>query len=389
MDFSLNEKQKMLKRITREFAEKHIAPIAEESDQRQELDLEVYNLLKKMGYFGICIPREYGGAGLHNDAISFAIIVEELGRVDASWAITVGVHCSVVAYPLYLFGTEEQKQKYLIPLAKGKYLGAFALTEANAGSDAAAVETNAVIDGDEWVLNGSKIFATNGGIAKTLIVAARTGGFRSSKKDKAKEFTSFIVNTDTPGFSVGIKEDKLGVRASNTSELVFQDVRIPKENVLGGVGNGFKIVLKILDFGRILIAAQCVGLGQAALEASVKYANEREQFGQNIGKFQGIQWKIADIGCTVESARLLTYKAAYLCDQGLEYGLASSMAKLVASEAAMQATHMAVQVHGGYGLMKAYQVERYFRDAKMAEIYEGTSEIQRMVIATRLLKTRF
>lgn len=382
LDFSLNEKQKMLKRITREFAEEYIVPIAEDSDRKQELDMNVFQLLKKMNYFGICIPREYGGAGLHNDTISFAIIVEEIGRVDASWAITVGVHCSVVAYPLWLFGTEMQKQKFLIPLAKGEHLGAFALTEANAGSDAAGVTTNAVLEDDEWILNGSKIFATNGGIANTLIVAARTG------KDKTG-FTAFIVDTDTPGFSVGVKEDKLGVRASNTSELVFQDVRVPEENVLGGVGNGYKIVLKILDFGRILIAAQCVGLGQAALEAAVKYANEREQFGKKIGKFQGIQWKIADIGCAVESARLLTYNSAYLCDQGLEYGLASSMAKLVASEAAMNATHMAVQVHGGYGLMKAYQVERYFRDAKMGEIYEGTSEIQRMVIANRLLRKNF
>ncbi|MHA1376849.1 MAG: acyl-CoA dehydrogenase family protein [Candidatus Helarchaeota archaeon] len=382
MDFSLNKKQRMLKKVTREFAEKYIAPIAEDSDREQELDMNIFELLKKMNYFGICIPREYGGAGLHNDTVSFAIIVEEIGRIDASWAITVGVHCSVVAYPLWKFGNSYQKQKFLIPLAKGEHLGAFALTEANAGSDAAGVETNAVLDGDEWILNGSKIFATNGGIAKTLIVAARTG------KEK-KGFTAFIVDTDTPGFSVGVKEDKLGVRASNTSELVFQDVRVPKENVLGGVGNGFKIVLKILDFGRILIAAQCVGLGQAALEAAVKYANEREQFGKKIGKFQGIQWKLADIGCAVESARLLTYKSAYLCDQGFEYGLESSMAKLIASEAAMNATHMAVQVHGGYGLMKAYQVERYFRDAKMAEIYEGTSEIQRMVIANRLLRKNF
>ncbi|HUX99689.1 MAG TPA: acyl-CoA dehydrogenase family protein [Candidatus Deferrimicrobium sp.] len=381
MDFSISKKQQMLRKITREFAETLIAPIAEESDRSSELDPIVFNLIKEMNFFGICIPKEYGGAGLQNDTISFAIIVEEIGRIDASWAITVGVHCSVVAYPLLIFGTEEQKQKFLIPLAKGDKLGAFALTEANAGSDAASVETSAVLDGDEWVLNGSKIFATNGGIAKTLLVAAKTG-----QRGRKSIFTVFIVDTDTPGFSVGVKEDKLGVRASNTSELVFQDVRVPKENVLGGVGNGFNIVLKILDFGRILIAAQCVGLGQAALEASVKYANEREQFGRKIGQFQGIQWKITDMGCAIESARLLTYKAAYMCDQGLEYGLASSMAKLVASEAAMQATHYAVQIHGGYGLMKSYQVERYFRDAKMAEIYEGTSEIQRMVIATHLLR---
>ncbi len=383
MDFSIKKKQQMIRKITREFSEKYISPIAEESDRASELDPIIFNLMKNMGFFGICIPKEYGGAGLHNDTISFAIIVEEIGRIDASWAITVGVHCSVVAYPLYIFGTEEQKQKFLIPLAKGN-LGAFALTEANAGSDAAGIETSAVLEGDEWVLNGSKIFATNGGIAKTLLVAAKTG-----KIGRKSIFTVFIVDTKTPGFSVGVKEDKLGVRASNTSELVFQDVRIPQENVLGGVGNGFNIVLKILDFGRILIAAQCIGLGQAALEASVKYANQREQFGQKIGRFQGIQWKIADMGCSIESARLLTYKAAYMCDQGMEYGLTSSMAKLTASEAAMQATYYAVQIHGGYGLMKAYQVERYFRDAKMGEIYEGTSEIQRLVIASHLLRQTF
>ncbi|MHA1269442.1 MAG: acyl-CoA dehydrogenase family protein [Candidatus Helarchaeota archaeon] len=384
MDFSITEKQKMIRRITREFAEELIAPIAEESDKKQELDQRVFEQVKKMNFFGICIPREYGGAGLHDDTISFAMIIEEIGRVDASWAITIGVHCSVVAYPLWIYGTEEQRQEFLYPLATGKKLGAFALTEANAGSDAAGVQTNAYLDGDEWVLNGSKIFATNGGIAKTLLVAAKTG-----EKDRTPSFTVFIVDTDTPGFSIGVKEDKLGVRASNTSELVFQDVRIPKENVLGSIGNGFRIVLKILDYGRIIIAAQCVGLAQACLEAAVKYANEREQFGRKIAKFQGIQWKIADMGCAVESARLLTYKSAYLCDQGLKYGLESSMAKLIASEAAMKAAHMAVQVHGGYGLMKAYQVERYFRDAKMGEIYEGTSEIQRMVIAKNLLNMRF
>jgi butyryl-CoA dehydrogenase len=383
MDFSINKKQQMIRKITREFAEKYIAPIAEESDRASELDPVVFNLMKDMGFFGICIPKEYGGAGLHNDTTSFAIIVEEIGRIDASWAITVGVHCSVVAYPLYIFGTEEQKQKFLIPLAKGN-LGAFALTEANAGSDVAGIETSAVKEGNDWVLNGSKIFATNGGIAKTLLVAAKTG-----KIGRKSIFTVFIVDTRTPGFSVGVKEDKLGVRASNTSELVFQDVRVPQENVLGGVGNGFNVVLKILDFGRILIAAQCVGLGQAALEAAIKYANQREQFGQKIGRFEGVQWKIADMGCAIESARLLTYKAAYMCDQGLDYGLTSSMAKLTASEAAMDATYYAVQIHGGYGLMKAYQVERYFRDAKMGEIYEGTSEIQRMVIATHLLRQTF
>lgn len=381
MDFSLTEKQKMIQKTTREFAEKYIAPIAEESDQKQELNQDVFEKMKEMNFFGTCIPKEYGGAGLHDDTLSFCIITEEIGRIDASWSITTGVHCSVVAAPIYRYGTEEQKQKFLIPLAKGEKLGTFALTEANAGSDVGGVQLSAVLDGDEWILNGSKIFNTNGGIAKILLVVANTG-----EKGEKRNLTIFIVDTNTPGYSVGVKEDKLGVRGSNTSELVFQDVRVPQENILGKIGDGLRLSLKILDFGRISIAAQCVGLGQAALEASVKYANEREQFGKKIGRFQGIQWKIADMACAIESGRLLTYKAAYLCDKGQEYEIASSMAKLVASEAAMQATHDAVQIHGGYGLMKAYPVERYFRDAKMGEIYEGTSEIQRLVIASRILR---
>jgi butyryl-CoA dehydrogenase len=381
MDFTLTEEQLLIKESTREFAEKYIEPVAIESDKNSQLDMKVYNRMKDMGYFGICIPEEYGGAGLQNDTISFSIITEEIGRIDASWAITIGVHCSVAAYPLYIYGTEEQKQEYLIPLAKGDKLGVFALTEANAGSDASGIETSAVLDGDEWILNGSKIFATNGGIAKTLLVVAKTG-----KKGNRNTFSIMIVDADTPGFSVGTKEDKLGVRASSTAELVFQDVRIPKENVLGDVGNGYRLGLKILDYGRIIMAAQCVGLGQAALEASIKYANERKQFGKTIGQFQGIQWKIADMACAVEASRLLTYKSANMCDNGLDYGMMASMAKLVASESAMKATHSAVQIHGGYGLMKDFHIERYFRDAKMAEIYEGTSEIQRMVIASKLLK---
>jgi butyryl-CoA dehydrogenase len=384
MDFSLNEKQKMIKKITREFAEKYIAPVAEESDQKQELDPKVMEKMKEMNYFGSCIPEEYGGAGLHNDTISFAIITEEIGRVDASWSITTGVHCSVVCYPLYKFGTEEQKQKFLIPLAKGDKIGAFCLTEANAGSDVGGIQMAATKEGDEWILNGSKIFQTNGGIADTLLVIAKTG-----EEDRRKELTAFMVDRDTPGYSVGVKEDKLGVRASNTSELVFDNVRVPDENILGAQGSGFKLSMQILDFGRISIAAQCVGLAQACLEASVKYANEREQFGRKISRFQGIQWKIADMATSVEASRLLTYQAAWMCDQGMDYALTASMAKLLASEAAMKGAHQAVQIHGGYGLMKAYAVERYFRDAKMGEIYEGTSEIQRLVIASYMLRRGF
>lgn len=383
MDFSLNEEQKMIRKITREFAEEYIAPVAQESDQNSQLDPKVFEKMKEMNYFGWCIPEEYGGAGLHNDTVSCAIITEEIGRVDASWGITTGVHCSVCAYPLYKFGTEEQKQKFLIDVAKGNKIGAFCLTEANAGSDAGGVQLTAEKEGDNYILNGSKIFATNGGIAETLLVVAKTG-----EKGSRKELTIFIMDTNTPGYSVGVREDKLGVRASNTSELVFDNVRVPEEYILGQKGTGFKLGLQILDYGRIIIAAQCLGLAQACLEASIKYSNEREQFGQKIARFQGIQWKIADMATAVESARLLTYKSAWMCDKGMDYGLSASMAKLVASEAAMKGAHQAVQIHGGYGLMKAYPVERYFRDAKMGEIYEGTSEIQRMVIASHMLRGR-
>ena len=362
MDFALTEKQKMIRKITREFCEEYIAPVAEESDQKQELDPVVFEKMKENNYFGTCIPKEYGGAGLHDDTIAFSIITEEIGRVDASWSITTGVHCSVCTYPIYRFGTDDQKEQFLSDLAQGNKIGAFCLTEANAGSDAGGVQLTAEKDGDEWILNGSKIFATNGGIAETLLVVAKTG-----EKGSRKELTVFIVDTDTPGYSVGVKEDKLGVRASNTSELVFQDVRVPDENIMGGQGAGFRLGLQILDYGRIIIASQCVGLAQACLEASIKYANEREQFGTKIARFQGIQWKIADMTTDVESARLLTYRSAWMCDQGMDYGLAGSMAKLVASEAAMKAAHQAVQIHGGYGTMKAYPVERYFRDAKMGE----------------------
>ncbi len=381
MDFSLTEKQKMLKKITREFAEEYLVPVAKESDEKQELDETAFKKMQEMNFFGACLPEEYDGAGLQNDTIGFGIVVEEISRADAAWGITIAVHNGVAAYPIYKFGTDDQKQNFLEDLAKGNKVGAFCLTEANAGSDAGGVQLTAVKDRDEYVLNGTKIFATSGGIAKTLLVVANTG-----EKDSRRQLTVFIVDGDTPGYSVGVKEDKLGVRASNTSELVFEDVRVPQENILGNYGEGFKMAMKILDFGRIGIAAQCVGLGQAALEASVKYANERVQFGKPIGRFQGVKWKLADAACAVESARLFTYKAAYLHDKGEEFGMASSMAKLVASEAAMQAAHSAVQIHGGYGLMKAYPVERYFRDAKMGEIYEGTSEIQRLVIAGNLLR---
>jgi alkylation response protein AidB-like acyl-CoA dehydrogenase len=379
MDFNLSNMHKMVRDVTRNFAEEYIAPIAAESDEKSRLDPRVMEEMKRMKYFGINIPQEYGGAGL--DTLAFVIATEEIGRVDASWSITFAVPASVCSYPIYIFGTEEQKKKFLPVLSSGEKLGAFVLTEANAGSDVQSVQLTATKDGDEYILNGNKIFATNGGIAEILLVVTTTG-----KVGRRKELTMFIVDTDTPGYSVGVREKKLGVRASNTSELVFQDVRIPEENILGKRGDGFKLTMAILDYGRILMAAQIVGLGQACLEKSIKYANERVQFGKPIGSFQGIQYKIADMATEIEASRLLTYKAACLCDEGENYGLVGSMAKLYASEATMRAANQAIQIHGAYGLTKSYDVERYFRDAKMAEIYEGTSEIQRMVIGSSLLR---
>ncbi|MFW9822000.1 MAG: acyl-CoA dehydrogenase family protein [Candidatus Thorarchaeota archaeon] len=381
MEFSLTEDQKMLRKITREFAEEYLVPVARESDDKQELDQTAFQKMKEMNYFGICIPEEYGGAGLHNDTIGHCIVVEEIGRADAGWGLTIAVHNGLASYPIYKYGTDYQKDEFLKDLAKGDKVGAFCLTEPNAGSDAGGVQLTATKEGDDYILNGTKIFATNGGIAKTLLVVAKSG-----EKDKRSELTVFIVDGDSPGYKVGTKEDKLGTRCSKTSELVFENVRVPKENILGKLGEGFRMAMKILEYGRIVIAAQSVGLGQASLEASIKYANERVQFGRPIGRNQAIQWKISDMYCAVESGRLFTYKAAYMHDQEMEFGHISSMAKLVASEAAMLAAHSAVQIHGGYGLMKDYNVERYFRDAKMGEIYEGTSEIQRMIIANHLLR---
>ena len=331
MDFSLTEKQKMLKKITREFAETYIVPVAKESDEKQELDPTAFQKMKEMKFFGACIPEEFGGAGLHDDSIAYCIVVEEIGRADAAWGLSIAVHNSLATYPIYKFGTEEQKQKFIPALAKGDKVGAFCLTEPDAGSDAGGVQVSAEKDGSDYVLNGTKIFATNGGIANTLLVVAKTG-----EKDGRKQLTVFIVDADTPGYSVGAKEDKMGVRGSNTSELVFKDVRVPEANILGGIGQGFKLAMQILGYGRIGIAAQSVGLGQAALEASIKYANERVQFGQPIGRFQAIQWKIADMACAIEAGRFFTFKAAYMYDNQMDYGHVSSMAKLVASEAAMQ-----------------------------------------------------
>jgi butyryl-CoA dehydrogenase len=381
MLIKLTERQVMLKRAARQFAEEHLQPLAAEYDRRQETPMDLLKLMGRLKYLGLTAPLKYGGAGLENDTVAVCLVIEELSGVDAAIGFIAAVQNATAVSPLNALGTEEQKERYLAPMARGEKFGALAITEANAGSDVASMETRAVADGDAYILNGQKIFITNGGFADVIIVAAAT-----ERSGKRKKLTLFIVEKENPGFKVGAKEDKLGVRASATNEILLQDCRVPKKNILGGLNAGMGLALSTLELGRTLIAAQCVGICQASLEASVQYCNERAQFGQKIGQFQMNQVKLADMATQTEAARLLTFEAASLKDQGLPFGIASSMAKLYASEAAMRASHQAVQIHGGYGLMKAYPLERYFRDAKMAEIYEGTSEVQRMIIAGAVLK---
>ncbi|MEM4445785.1 MAG: acyl-CoA dehydrogenase [Candidatus Jordarchaeales archaeon] len=378
MEFELTEEQKMVRRVTREFAEKEIAPKAREYDEREELPWEVIKKLFEQGIMGSMIPEKYGGSGL--DSVAQTITIEEVARVCASTAMTVSIHSSLCSYAILKFGSEEQKEEYLPRLARDT-LAAFSLTEAEAGSDPSGIKTNATLDGDEYVLNGTKTFVTNGEEAGLIIVFARTGG-----GDTKKALTAFLVEKGTPGLRVGKRERKLGVRAASLTELIFEDCRVPKENVLGGVGEGYKVALASLDSGRIGIASQAVGIAQASLEASIRHAKERVQFGVPIASFQAIQWMIADMATEIEAARLLTYRAAYLRGKGVRFTLEASMAKLYASEVAMKAARNAVQIFGGYGLTRDYPVERFFRDAKCTEIYEGTSEIQRLIIASQLLR---
>ncbi|GAW91722.1 acyl-CoA dehydrogenase [Calderihabitans maritimus] len=380
MDFKLTEEQEMLKKMVRDFAEKEVAPGAAERDEKEEFDRSIFDKMAELGLTGIPFPEEYGGGGA--DYISYAIAVEELSRVCGSTGVTLSAHISLASWPIYKYGTEEQKQKYLVPLATGEKIGAFGLTEPSAGSDAASLRTTAVLDGNEWVLNGSKIFITNAGEADIYVVFATT-----DRNKGHRGINAFIVEKGTPGFSFGKKEKKLGIRASTTMELVFEDCRIPKENLLGEEGKGFKIALSTLDGGRIGIAAQAVGIAQGAFEAALAYCKEREQFGRPIGEFQALQFMLADMATRIEAARLLTYQAAYLETNGMPYGKAAAMAKLFASETAMEVTVKAVQIFGGYGYTREYPVERMMRDAKITEIYEGTSEIQRLVIANHLLKS--
>ncbi len=378
MDFELTEEQQMIRKMVRDFAEREIMPIAQETDETGEFPWETIHKMAPLGLLGLPIPEEYGGAGADN--VSFTIALEEIARACGSTAITLDVHTSLACELIYLFGTEEQKRKYLVPMARGEKLGAFGLTEPEAGSDAGATKTRAVLDGDEWVINGQKIFITNGSIAEVVIIAAVTDPEKGTRG-----ISNFIVEKDTPGFRPGREEEKMGLKGSVTSELFFDDCRVPKENLLGKEGDGFKQFLITLDGGRIAIGAMAVGLAQAAFEKAVAYSKERVQFGQPIANFQAIQWMIADMATEIDAARLLVYRAAWLKDKGMRFTKEAAMAKLYASEAAERACYKALQIHGGYGYMKEYDVERYYRDNRLCAIAEGTSEIQRLVIARQVL----
>ncbi|SHJ59141.1 acyl-CoA dehydrogenase [Paramaledivibacter caminithermalis] len=379
MDFRIPEEHEMLRQMYREFAENEVKPLAEEVDEKEMFPIETVKKLARYGFLGIPFPKEYGGQG--GDNLAYIMAVEELSKVCATTGVIVSAHTSLCASPIYEFGTEEQKQKYLVPLAKGEKLGAFGLTEPNAGTDAAGQQTNAVLDGDHYILNGSKIFITNAGYADIYIVMAMT-----DKSKGVKGISAFIVEKDYEGFSIGKKEAKMGIKGSATCELIFDNVRVPKENLLGKEGQGFKIAMKTLDGGRIGIGSQALGIAQGAIDETVKYVKERKQFGRAIAKFQNTQFTLADMQTKTDAARLLVYRAAKAKDDKAPYSTYAAMAKLFAAETAMEVTTKAVQLHGGYGYTREYPVERMMRDAKITEIYEGTSEVQRMVIAGSMLR---
>jgi len=380
MEFKLGEEYEMIRQSVRDFAEGVLAPGVVDRDEKEYFDRSVFDQMGELGLTGIPFEEEYGGAGM--DYIAYAIAVEELGRVDPSAADTLSSHLSLGAWPIYAWGTEEQKQKYLIPLVKGTKLGAFGLTEAGAGSDAIAMSCKADLDGDSYVLNGRKIFITNAEAADIYVVFARTG----PKELRSKAFSAFIVEKGTPGFSFGKFEKKMGLRGTQNCDLVFEDCRIPKENLLGKEGEGFKMSMATLDGGRIGIAAQSVGIAQGAYEVAVAYAKQRVQFGKPISALQAIQFKLADMAVEIKASRLLTYEAAWKKSQNLDFGTDAAMAKLKASETANWVANQAVQIHGGYGYTREFPVERIMRDAKITEIYEGTSEIQRVVISNSILR---
>ena len=386
MDFQLTKEQEMVRGLFRDFAEKEVKPLAIEVDETHEFPRETVTKMQKYGFMGIPIPKQYGGQGC--DALTYVMCVEELAKVCATTAVIVSAHTSLCADPILTYGTEAQKQKYLVPLASGEKLGAFGLTEPGAGTDAQGVQTRAVLteDGKEWVLNGSKCFITNGKEADIYIIIAYTDIVLDKKGRKSKKFSAFIVEKGTPGFTFGTKESKMGIHGSSTYELIFQDMHIPAENLLGQRGKGFPIAMHTLDGGRIGIAAQALGIAEGALDRTVAYVKERKQFGRTISAFQNTQFQLANLKTQCDAAQLLVYKAAMAKNTQSRYSVEAAEAKLFASETAMDVTTKCVQLFGGYGYIKEYEVERMMRDAKITEIYEGTSEVQRMVISADMLK---
>lgn len=370
---------KLLKQMLREFTLNEVAPIAHEIDEEEKFPYETVEKMAKCGFMGIPFPKEYGGEG--GDYLGYAMAVEELSKACGTTGVIVSAHTSLAGSPIYEFGSEEQKQNFLIPLAKGEKLGAFGLTEPNAGTDASGQQTTAVLDGDNYILNGTKIFITNAGPAEIYVVMAMT-----DKTKGTRGISAFIVEKDTEGFTIGKKEQKLGIRGSSTCELIFENCKIPKENLLGKESQGFKIAMKTLDGGRIGIAAQALGIAQGALDTTVEYVKDRKQFGRSISAFQNTQFELADMKTKIEAARHLVYDAAKKKGEGKSYNVEASMAKLYAAQVAMEVTTKAIQLHGGYGYTREYDIERMFRDAKITEIYEGTSEVQKMVISADLLK---
>ena len=388
MDFMLDKQHEMVRTLFKEISEKEVKPLAQEVDETEVFPRVTVEKMAKAGFMGIPIPKEYGGQGA--DVLTYAMCVEELSKVCGTTGVIVSAHTSLCCDPILTFGTEEQKQKYLVPLAKGEKLGAFGLTEPGAGTDAQGQQTKAVLEGDEWVLNGSKIFITNGKEADVYVIFAVTGMIEKRGK-MMKEISAFIVEKGTPGFTFGTKENKMGIRGSSTYELIFTDCRIPKENMLGAQGKGFNIAMHTLDGGRIGIAAQALGLAEGALDRTVEYVKERKQFGRAIGAFQNTQFQLADMATKTKAAQFMVYAAAckkdeYTKNPKVSYSVEAAQAKLCAAEVAMEVTTKAVQLHGGYGYIREYDVERMMRDAKITEIYEGTSEVQRMVISANLLK---
>ena len=383
MDFMLDKKHEMARTLFKEFAEKEVKPLAQEVDETEVFPRGTVEKMAKAGFLGIPVPKEYGGQGC--DPLTYAMCVEELSKVCGTTGVIVSAHTSLCCDPIQTYGTEEQKQKYLVPLAKGEKLGAFGLTEPGAGTDAQGQQTKAVLDGDEWVLNGSKIFITNGKEADVYVIFAVTSVVTDAKGRSKKMISAFIVEKGTPGFTFGTKEKKMGIRGSSTYELIFTDCRIPKENLLGQEGKGFGIAMHTLDGGRIGIAAQALGLAEGALERTIEYVKERKQFGRAIGAFQNTQFQIADMATKVQAAQYMVYRAAMAKATQKTYTVEAAQSKLYAAEVAMEVTTKAVQLHGGYGYIREYDVERMMRDAKITEIYEGTSEVQRMVISGAML----